>query len=139
MSLFSKSKSCNTTYLAMQKSGPLDIWTYCFTFNPQNSKLKIYSHSTPHKSMWMSDHGFVHLSHVHKVIKQGTNKSTCMLGVYQLYPTFLPLPSFSDNHSFEALYGHHWFSVWFIIMIAVSKLQPIMNGQHNFEALCGGQ
>ena len=51
---------------------------------------------------------------------------------------FLPLPSFSDNHSFEALYGHHWFSVWFIIM-HVLKLQLSMNGQHNFEALCGGQ
>ena len=61
-----------------------------------------------------------------------------MLGVYQPYPTFLPLPSFIDNRSFEALYGRHWFSVLFIIM-HVSKLQPSMNGQHNFEALCGGQ
>ena len=97
----------------MQKFGTLDVWTRCFTFNPQNSKIKfkIYSHSTSHKSTRTSDHWFVHLSHVHKVIKRGTNKSTWMLGVYQPYPTFLPLPSFSDNRSFEALYGRHWFSV----------------------------
>ena len=63
------SKSCNTTYLATQKFGPLDVWTHCFTFNPQNSKFKIYSHSTPRKSMQMSDQGFVHLLRVHKVIK----------------------------------------------------------------------
>ena len=87
--------------------------------------------------MWTRDHGFVHLLHVHKVVEQGTNKSTCMLGVYQPYRSFLPLPSFSDNHSFEALYSHHWFSVWFNIM-HISKLQPSMNGLHNFEALCGG-
>ena len=73
-----------------------------------------------------------------RLLNEEQTKVHRMLGVYQPYPIFLPLPSFSDNRSFEALYGRHWFSVWFIIM-HVSKLQPSMNGQHNFEALYGGQ
>ena len=128
-------QSCNTTYLAMQKFGPLDIWTCCITFNLQNSK---FIHIPPHINLCGQEITDLYIVMCAQGCWMRTKQKYMHVSVYQPYPFFPSPASFSDNHSFEALYGGHWFSVWFIIM-HVSKLQPSMYGQHNFEALYGGQ